>query len=135
LGGNHPFGEFFDGLIDEARVYDRALSDAEARADMEKPVAGGGVVRGRENAVAGSRAASRHVGGLVAAYAFDEGAGASVTDGSGNGNEGTVTGATWASSCCAAADRHAGNELPGHLPLDDAAPGGLLTVHTPLAIL
>ena len=95
LGGNHPFGEFFDGLIDEARVYDRALSDAEIRADMEKPVASGGAVRGRANAVAGSRAASRHVGGLVAAYAFDEGAGAAVTDGSGNGNGGTVTGATW----------------------------------------
>jgi hypothetical protein len=32
---------------------------------------------------------------LVAAYAFDEGAGTSVADGSGNGNVGTVTGATW----------------------------------------
>jgi hypothetical protein len=95
FGGNHPFGEFFDGLIDEARVYDRALSDAEIRADMEKPVASGGAVRGRANAVTGSRAASRQVAGLVAAYAFDEGAGASVADGSGNGNGGRVTGATW----------------------------------------
>ena len=95
FGGNHPFGEFFEGLIDEARVYDRALSDAEIRADMEKSVASGGAVRGRANAVAGPRAASRRAAGLVAAYAFDEGAGASVADGSGNGNGGTVTGATW----------------------------------------
>jgi hypothetical protein len=96
LGGNHPFGEFFDGLIDEARVYDRALTDAEIRADMERPVASGGAVRGRANVVAGSsRAAPLPAVGLVAAYAFDEGAGASVADGSGNGNVGTVTGATW----------------------------------------
>jgi Concanavalin A-like lectin/glucanases superfamily len=95
LGGNHPFGEFFDGLIDEARVYDRALSDAEIRADMDKPVARGGAVRGRANLVAGSRSAPLRAVGLVAAYAFDEGAGASVADGSGNGNVGTVDGATW----------------------------------------
>jgi Concanavalin A-like lectin/glucanases superfamily len=95
FGGNHPFGEFFDGLIDEARVYDRALSGVEIRADMEKPVARGGAIRGRANVMAGSRARSRHGVGLVAAYAFDEGTGASVADGSGNGNVGTVNGATW----------------------------------------
>ena len=36
--------------------------------------------------------------GLVAAYAFDEGSGTSVSDSSGNGNTGTVSGATWVSS-------------------------------------
>ena len=35
-------------------------------------------------------------GGLVAAYAFDEGSGATAADASGNGNTGTVTNATWA---------------------------------------
>jgi len=34
----------------------------------------------------------------VAAYAFDEGAGSTVTDASGNGNTGTITGATWTGS-------------------------------------
>jgi hypothetical protein len=34
--------------------------------------------------------------GLVAAYGFDEGTGASATDSSGNGNTGTIAGATWA---------------------------------------
>src|SRR5689334_14830732 len=33
--------------------------------------------------------------GLVAAYAFNEGSGASVTDSSGNGNNGSISGATW----------------------------------------
>ena len=36
--------------------------------------------------------------GLVAAYAFDEGTGTTVTDASGNGNTGTISNATWAAS-------------------------------------
>ena len=36
--------------------------------------------------------------GLVAAYGFDEGSGSTVTDASGNGNNGTITNATWASA-------------------------------------
>src|SRR5205814_6427116 len=35
--------------------------------------------------------------GLVAAYSFDDGSGTTVTDLSGNGNTGTITGATWSS--------------------------------------
>jgi outer membrane protein assembly factor BamB len=34
-------------------------------------------------------------GGLVAAYGFNEGSGTTVTDASGNGNNGTITNATW----------------------------------------
>jgi hypothetical protein len=34
IGGNVPYGEFFQGLIDELRVYNRALSQAEIQADM-----------------------------------------------------------------------------------------------------
>ena len=33
--------------------------------------------------------------GLVAAYAFNEGSGTTVADASGNGNTGTLSGATW----------------------------------------
>ncbi|TAK07568.1 MAG: hypothetical protein EPO39_06315, partial [Candidatus Manganitrophaceae bacterium] len=33
--------------------------------------------------------------GLVAAYGFSEGAGGTVADASGNGNTGTISGATW----------------------------------------
>src|SRR5262249_15307549 len=35
------------------------------------------------------------VSGLVAAYAFNEGSGTTVADASGNGNTGTISGATW----------------------------------------
>jgi fibronectin type 3 domain-containing protein len=39
IGGNVPYGEFFQGLIDEVRVYNRALSQSEVQADMNNPVA------------------------------------------------------------------------------------------------
>ena len=39
IGGNNVWGEFFDGLIDEVRVYNRALSAAEIQKDMTLPVA------------------------------------------------------------------------------------------------
>jgi hypothetical protein len=39
IGGNNAFtGEFFQGLIDEVRVYNRALSAAEIASDMNTPV-------------------------------------------------------------------------------------------------
>src|SRR5208282_2000263 len=36
--------------------------------------------------------------GLVASYSFNEGSGSTVTDSSGNGSNGTVSGATWATA-------------------------------------
>ncbi len=42
--------------------------------------------------------ASAQVTGLVAAYSFDEGSGTTAVDASGNGNNGTLGGATWTSS-------------------------------------
>lgn len=38
IGGNNMSGEFFKGLIDEVRIYNRALSAAEISADMTTPV-------------------------------------------------------------------------------------------------
>jgi hypothetical protein len=38
IGGNNVSGEFFNGLIDEVRIYNRALSAAEITADMTTPV-------------------------------------------------------------------------------------------------
>ena len=39
IGGNGVWGEWFAGLIDEVRVYDRALSAAEVQQDMQTAVA------------------------------------------------------------------------------------------------
>jgi hypothetical protein len=36
--GRWPYGEYFDGLIDEVRIYDRALSGAELQAEMSAPL-------------------------------------------------------------------------------------------------
>jgi hypothetical protein len=38
IGGNGPWGEHFNGLIDDVRVYNRALTLAEVQADMNTPV-------------------------------------------------------------------------------------------------
>jgi hypothetical protein len=40
VGGNPIWGEYFAGLIDDVRVYNRALSVAEMQADMTTPVGG-----------------------------------------------------------------------------------------------
>jgi outer membrane protein assembly factor BamB len=48
--------------------------------------------------LASAPAAMAATSGLVAAYGFNEGSGTSVADASGNGNTGTITGATWASA-------------------------------------
>ncbi|HEX6273899.1 MAG TPA: LamG-like jellyroll fold domain-containing protein, partial [Polyangiaceae bacterium] len=79
VGGNSIWGEWFNGLIDEVRVYDRGLSSSEVALEMD------GISPGPAPA-------------LVAAYAFDEGAGASTGDASGRSNTGTISGATWSTS-------------------------------------
>jgi Concanavalin A-like lectin/glucanases superfamily/Bacterial Ig domain len=38
IGGNAVWGEWFKGLIDEVRVYSRALTAAEIQADMNRPL-------------------------------------------------------------------------------------------------
>ena len=41
IGGNSVWGEWFAGLIDEVRIYRRALTQAEIQTDMGTPVGGG----------------------------------------------------------------------------------------------
>ena len=40
IGGNTVWGEYFKGLIDEVRVYNRALSPSEIQTDMSTPIGG-----------------------------------------------------------------------------------------------
>jgi hypothetical protein len=42
IGGNGVWGEYYSGLIDEVRVYNRALSQAEIQTDMATPIGSGG---------------------------------------------------------------------------------------------
>jgi hypothetical protein len=42
FGGDSVWGEYFNGLIDEVRVYNRALAATEVQTDMNTPVGGGG---------------------------------------------------------------------------------------------
>jgi hypothetical protein len=41
IGGNSVWGEWFAGLIDEVRLYNRALTATEIQADMNRPATGG----------------------------------------------------------------------------------------------
>ena len=83
IGGNRPYGEYFQGLIDEVRAYDRALSPREVRAEMS-------------TSIGSARALTSRPRGLVAAYAFDRDSGTVAPDASGKGNTGAIIGATWA---------------------------------------
>jgi methionine-rich copper-binding protein CopC len=76
IGGNSLWGEYFQGRIDEVRVYNRALVASEITSDMNRRVDPQ----------------------LMLAYAFDEGSGTSTTDDSGRGHTGVVSGATWTTS-------------------------------------
>jgi hypothetical protein len=38
IGGNGVWGEYFKGLIDDVRIYNRALTATEIQSDMNSPV-------------------------------------------------------------------------------------------------
>ncbi len=77
IGYGQVLGGYFDGMIDEVRLYDVARSESEIQVDRDTAV------------------------GLdqipVAAYSFDEGSGTTVKDAIGS-HTGTISGATWSSS-------------------------------------
>jgi hypothetical protein len=43
IGGNQPYGEYFQGLIDDVRVYNRALTAADIQNDMNGGVTTSGL--------------------------------------------------------------------------------------------
>lgn len=76
LGASDGAGaDFFNGFLDDMRIYTRELSAAEAMSLYQ------------------TGAASST--SLVAWYKFDEGTGSTANDSSGNGNTGTITGAIY----------------------------------------
>jgi hypothetical protein len=70
IGGTTDQLRQFNGLIDEVRIYNRALSAEEVRYHYNR-------------------------GGPVAHWKFDEGAGDTAFDSSENNNDGSISGATW----------------------------------------
>ena len=82
IGSDGSREGYFNGTIDEVRIFSRARSAGEIAGDMERAVADD----------------ERHPD-LVASYGFDSsGAGAMVRDDSGRGHHGTPHGAAWTSS-------------------------------------
>ncbi|PYN84021.1 MAG: hypothetical protein DMD96_00005 [Candidatus Rokuibacteriota bacterium] len=111
IGGNNVWGEYFQGLVDEVRIYNRALSPAEIQTDMSTPIVGGTTSVVSNTTPSPAPAPSPGTGqgsgqvevpvpapapapasGLVAAYAFNEGSGQTVSDASGNNNTATLGG-------------------------------------------
>jgi hypothetical protein len=83
IGGDVTWSEWFQGRIDDVRVYNRALTAAELGTDMNAAVVS---------------STPPPVSTLVAAYGFDEGTGATVADSSSKGNTGTISNAIWTAS-------------------------------------
>ena len=71
--------EAFTGLIDRVEIWDRALSSGEILENMHAHIEGDEL-------------------GLVGLWSFNEGSGQTAIDLSGNGNDGTVVGASWVDS-------------------------------------
>ena len=106
IGGNGIWKEFFQGRIDEVRIYSRALSSTEVQADMNTAVGSATLVDVTPPTVStasvpvtvsnGASLPSTQPQGLVAAYSFSEGTGTVVRDASGNNNTGTLgSGVSW----------------------------------------
>ncbi len=86
---------FFNGLIDEVKIYNTALTPEQVLQDMN---AGASLTVG-----VGADEADEIIDGAgappIAEWKFDENQGTTAYDTSGNGNDGTVNGATWKSGC------------------------------------
>lgn len=87
--------DYFNGLIDEVKIYNTALTADQIKQDMN---AGAAIVYG----VTANEADELSDGAgdpPIAEWKFDEKQGTTAYDTSGNENDGTVNGATWKSAC------------------------------------
>ncbi len=91
-GGSGGLGlNYFDGRIDETRLYSRALSTAEVKALYDI-----GTPDKTNTSVSTPQGTGRADSGLVGYWKLDDGSGTSASDASVNGNAGTLTnGPTW----------------------------------------
>jgi hypothetical protein len=77
---SYSYAKSFDGIIDEVRVYGRALSESEIQDLYEKGLA---------------RIEQPDRTGMVGYWSLDDGSGSVAGDFSENNNDGTINGATW----------------------------------------
>jgi hypothetical protein len=90
IGASGSF-TYFNGLIDEVRIYNYARTPDEIRLDYNA----GYAARFGPGTDCNSDPGSCMTKGLVAYWSFDEGSGNIAYDASGNGNHGTIYGAKW----------------------------------------
>jgi hypothetical protein len=88
------YDEYLPGTIDEVRIYNRALTAEEIKANYDALTAPT-VPSTLIPTPAPTPVPSVSDEGLVAEWHFDEGSGTVLRDSSGNGNDGTIYGATW----------------------------------------
>ncbi len=103
IGGNVPYGEYFSGLIDEVRLYDRPLTPAEIVVDRDAPVTAASV-------------------GPPAVPSGTSGGGMRVSK---NDPQGNFLSLSWDDSCPGAVTHHIVFGGKSQLP---AVPGGILGV-------
>jgi hypothetical protein len=68
FGGDAVWPEWFDGRLDEIRIYDRALTAAQVQSDMAAPVTGATLMSAKALAVpvtAGAKRATRRRAGVI----------------------------------------------------------------------
>ncbi|MDP6770321.1 MAG: Ig-like domain-containing protein, partial [Anaerolineales bacterium] len=85
--GGYPANYHFEGFIDEVGIWNEGLTSAEITALYNS----GTALDARTNS--GDYASTANLKGY---WKFEEGTGTTLTDLSGNGNNGTISGATWA---------------------------------------
>jgi hypothetical protein len=85
IGNDGGGGSVFSGSIDDVKIYNYARSADQIREDM----------LGRTDSGVSLQGVTASGKGTVGYWAFNEGSGTTAKDGSGNGNNGTITGAMW----------------------------------------
>lgn len=90
-GGTDGYGRYFNGLIDEVKIYPYARSAREIKADYNAGKSGQGSSKGSAASLGGPSAGSgRLADGLIGYWKMDENTGTSLADSSGNTLTGTL---------------------------------------------